>query len=104
MPTGRSPRRQISPGGMMPCRHCLADIATGEPYLILALRPFPEARPYAGPGPDLPARRAWPAPSRRPASCPAMLLEHPGYLVAATVADDQAFVSTAPAGSWRPRR
>ena len=35
----------------MPCRHCLSDVAAGESFLILAHRPFPEARPYAETGP-----------------------------------------------------
>ena len=38
---GQVPERHTSSGGMMPCRHCLTDIAAGEPYLILAHRPFP---------------------------------------------------------------
>jgi hypothetical protein len=36
---------------MMPCRHCLTDIRAGDPYLILALRPFPSPQPYAEQGP-----------------------------------------------------
>ena len=48
---GQVPERHTSQGGMMPCRHCLADIAAGERYLILAHRPFPEAQPYAEQGP-----------------------------------------------------
>ena len=48
---GQKPERHVSPGGMMPCRHCLSDIAAGAPYLILAHRPFPEAQPYAELGP-----------------------------------------------------
>jgi len=45
------PERHISPGGAMPCRHCLTEIAEGEPYLILAHRPFPAPQPYAEIGP-----------------------------------------------------
>ena len=48
---GHLPERHISPGGAMPCRHCLADIAEGDAYLILAHRPFPQAQPYAEQGP-----------------------------------------------------
>ena len=36
---GQKPERHISSGGMTPCRHCLADIKAGEPYLIVAHRP-----------------------------------------------------------------
>jgi hypothetical protein len=45
------PERHISDGSGLPCRHCLEDIAEGEPYLILAYRPFPHPQPYAEMGP-----------------------------------------------------
>ena len=49
---GRKPERHICEGGgMMPCRHCLTDIKAGEPYLILAHRPFSSVQPYAEQGP-----------------------------------------------------
>ena len=48
---GQRPERHVCVGGMMPCRHCLTDIKEGEAYLILALRPFPSAQPYAEQGP-----------------------------------------------------
>ncbi len=48
---GQAPERQISDGSGLPCRHCLSDVAAGEPFLILAHRPFPEAQPYAETGP-----------------------------------------------------
>jgi hypothetical protein len=48
---GQRPERHVSAGGMMPCRHCLTDIKAGEPYLILALRPFTSVQPYAEQGP-----------------------------------------------------
>ena len=35
----------------MPCRHCLTRVAKGEPYLVLAYRPFPADQPYAETGP-----------------------------------------------------
>lgn len=47
---GCAPERRISPGGY-PCRHCLAPIAEGRPYLTLAYRPFPDLQPYAETGP-----------------------------------------------------
>lgn len=47
---GNAPERQTSPGGM-PCRHCLGEIAAGEPMLLLAYRPFPAIQPYAETGP-----------------------------------------------------
>ena len=48
---GQTPERHISDGDGVPCRHCQRDVAKGEPYLILAYRPFPAAQPYAEVGP-----------------------------------------------------
>lgn len=48
---GQKPERHISDGDGVPCRHCLTRVAKGEPYLILAYRPFPQAQPYAETGP-----------------------------------------------------
>ncbi|MCE6073478.1 DUF1203 domain-containing protein [Agrobacterium vitis] len=48
---GCVPERHTSPGGSYQCRHCLAAIAEGEPYLTLAYRPFPHLQPYAETGP-----------------------------------------------------
>jgi hypothetical protein len=48
---GQSPERHISDGYGVPCRHCQRDVEAGEPYLILAYRPFPEPQPYAEVGP-----------------------------------------------------
>ena len=47
----QAPERHISDGDGVPCRHCQRDVAAGEPYLILAYRPFPEPQPYAEVGP-----------------------------------------------------
>ncbi|MCJ8520732.1 hypothetical protein ABID21_003952 [Pseudorhizobium tarimense] len=47
----RLPERMISPGGGMPCRHCLRHIEKGEELLVLAYRPFPALQPYAETGP-----------------------------------------------------
>ena len=48
---GQMPERQISDGDGVPCRHCLTRVAKGEPYLVLAYRPFPNDQPYAETGP-----------------------------------------------------
>jgi Protein of unknown function (DUF1203) len=48
---GQLPERQISDGDGIPCRHCLQDVVDGDPYLILAHRPFTEVQPYAELGP-----------------------------------------------------
>ncbi|MCX8568311.1 DUF1203 domain-containing protein [Aminobacter sp. MET-1] len=48
---GMRPERKISDGVGVPCRHCLKNVEAGEPYLIIAYRPFPELQPYAETGP-----------------------------------------------------
>ena len=48
---GQAPERHISDGDGVPCRHCLNTIAKGDPYLIIAYRPFPDPQPYAEVGP-----------------------------------------------------
>ncbi len=48
---GQAPERHISDGDGVPCRHCLNTIAKGDPYLIIAYRPFPGPQPYAEVGP-----------------------------------------------------
>ena len=48
---GNVPERAISDGDGQPCRHCLQQVPTGEEYLILAHRPFPDTQPYAETGP-----------------------------------------------------
>ncbi len=48
---GMKPERQVSDGDGVPCRHCLRPVGAGEPYLILAHRPFPALQPYAETGP-----------------------------------------------------
>lgn len=48
---GQTPEVHVSDGDGVPCRHCLRNVDKGEPYLILAYRPFPGAQPYAEIGP-----------------------------------------------------
>lgn len=48
---GQKPERHVSDGDGAPCRHCLRLVGAGEPYLILAHRPFPALQPYAETGP-----------------------------------------------------
>ena len=48
---GQTPERKISDGDGIPCRHCLGYVAKGEPFLVLAYRPFPSPQPYAEIGP-----------------------------------------------------
>jgi hypothetical protein len=48
---GHAAEPHTAPADGLPCRHCLAMIGRGEPYLILAHRPFPAPQPYAEVGP-----------------------------------------------------
>ena len=48
---GQQPEVAISDGDGNPCRHCLSEVARGEPMLILAHRPFDELHAYAELGP-----------------------------------------------------
>lgn len=43
--------QHISDGDGLPCRHCLGNIDAGEPFLILAWRPFTAFHAYAETGP-----------------------------------------------------
>src|SRR5258706_9016466 len=48
---GQQPEVHFAHRDGLPCRHCLGPIREGQPYLILAHRPFPAAQPYAEQGP-----------------------------------------------------
>ena len=48
---GQEPEHHISDGTGNPCRHCLADIAKDDSFLVLAHRPFDIIQPYAEVGP-----------------------------------------------------
>lgn len=48
---GMVPEQRLSDGDGVPCRHCLAMVPAGTPYLVLAYRPFPAPQPYAETGP-----------------------------------------------------
>ncbi|MCR9256646.1 MAG: DUF1203 domain-containing protein [Alphaproteobacteria bacterium] len=48
---GARPENAISDGQGIPCRHCLTRLPAGEPYLIVAHRPFSGLQPYAETGP-----------------------------------------------------
>lgn len=55
---GLPPERHASAGEGYPCRHCLREIGAGNPFLILAHRPFPAPQPYAEVGPIFLCARA----------------------------------------------
>ena len=91
---GHKPERHISEGGgMMPCRHCLTDIKAGEPYLILAHRPFSSVQPYAEQGPIFLHAESC---SRHPDSqdVPTMFLERKSYLIRGYSANDRIVYGT----------
>jgi Protein of unknown function (DUF1203) len=91
---GHKPERHICEGGgRMPCRHCLTDIKAGEPYLILAHRPFGSVQPYAEQGPIFLHAESC---ARHPdsADVPAMFLEREGYLIRGYGADDRIVYGT----------
>ena len=83
----------VSDGQGMPCRHCLANIAEGDPYLIIAYRPFPDLQPYAETGPvflhaqDCEAYNA-------EMSVPAILTTSKDYLLRGYSADDRIVYGT----------
>jgi hypothetical protein len=91
---GQQPERHIGAGGgMMPCRHCLTDIQKGEPYLVLAHRPFPSAQPYAEQGPIF--LHAEPCPRRADSpEVPPMFLGRPSYLIRGYGRDDRIVYGT----------
>jgi len=47
---GRPPEPRTGDATPVPCRHCLT-LIEGEPYLVLAHRPFSAEQPYAETGP-----------------------------------------------------
>ncbi|MBC8038507.1 MAG: DUF1203 domain-containing protein [Rhizobiales bacterium] len=90
---GRVPERRISGGSGVLCRHCLRDVGEGEPYLILAYRPFADLQPYAETGPIFlhaePCERA-----AVQSETPAMLLKRAAHLIKGYGADDRIVYGT----------
>lgn len=84
---GQTPERHVSDGNGVPCRHCLAQVKVGEPYLILAHRPFPEPQPYAELGPIFLHAEACPQ-HRGSSKIPPMLCS-PQYLIRGYGADNR---------------
>ncbi len=90
---GRVPEEHLSYGEGTPCRHCLTHVGKGEPYLILAYRPFPELQPYAETGPIFIHAR----PCERHTPCkalPPILRDSPDYIVRGYGADNRIVYGT----------
>jgi hypothetical protein len=48
---GNAPEQRISDGEGVPCRCCMGFVASGEPYLVAAWRPFAALHAYTETGP-----------------------------------------------------
>lgn len=96
---GLPPERAISPGGGLPCRHCLRMIDAGDPYLILAYRPFPAIQPYAETGPIFLHAEACERHEGGAALPP--MLSSPDYIVRGYGSDDRIVYGT---GAVTPRQ
>eukprot|EP00913_Durusdinium_trenchii_P021275 g19988.t1 len=83
---------KVADGPGYPCRHCLADIKSGERLLILAYRPFDTLHPYAETGPiflhEKPCRRYECSESVPP------ILSSPDYIVRGYGFDDRIVYGT----------
>jgi len=89
---GLPAERQVSDGVGVPCRHCLAPVAAGEPFLVLAWRPFGALQPYAETGPIF-LHADTCAPAEEGAHLPAML-QSPEYLIKGYDGDERIVYGT----------
>ena len=95
---GLAPERRISDGDGVPCRHCLAHVAAGLPYLVLAHRPFPNLQPYAETGPIF--LHAEPCPRYAATEILPPMLDSPDYILRGYGPDDRIVYGT---GAVTPR-
>lgn len=89
---GQAPERRVSDGEGVPCRLTLRPVPAGEPYLILAHRPFPVPQPYAEVGPiflHAESLERWPESDAVPPA-----LDSPRYIVRGYGADDRIVYGT----------
>lgn len=89
---GQPPERHTSPGAGIPCRHCLKPVAKGEPFLVLAHRPFPAPQPYAEQGPIF--LHAEPCCRHEPSSEVPEMLQSPRYIIRGYGNDDRIVYGT----------
>lgn len=89
---GHVPELRIAPVAGYPCRHCLKPIGDGEPFLVLAHRPFPAPQPYAEVGPIF--LHAEPCERGGGTATIPSFLASPSYIVRGYGADDRIFYGT----------
>ena len=89
---GQPPERHIAQSSDLPCRHCLADIRKGEPYLVVSHRPFPAPQPYAEQGPIFLHAEPCPRGGGTPEIPP--FLDSPRYIVRGYGRDDRIVYGT----------
>ncbi|MCZ4092857.1 DUF1203 domain-containing protein [Sinorhizobium psoraleae] len=89
---GNPPERRISDGTGVPCRHCLRNVDRGQPYLVLAYRPFPSVQAYAETGPIFLHADECPAHDRN--SLPPILASSKDYLLRGYGSDDRIVYGT----------
>lgn len=89
---GLKPERQVSDGDGVPCRHCLRLVGAGEPYLILAHRPFPALQPYAETGPIF--LHAEPCAAHQPSADMPPMLTSRDYIVRGYSAENRILYGT----------
>ena len=90
---GMTPERKISDGDGVPCRHCLRNVDAGEPYVVLAYRPFPTLQPYAETGPIFLHAKACERASASD-SLPELFSKTATYIVRGYSADDRIVYGT----------
>lgn len=89
---GQKPEHRVSDGEGVPCRLTLRPVPKGEPYLILAHRPFPAPQPYAEIGPIFVHARSldrWPEGDAIPPA-----LASPRYIIRGYGHDDRIVYGT----------
>ncbi|MBK4215063.1 DUF1203 domain-containing protein [Paracoccus caeni] len=84
-------RNAASSGRGTPCRHCLKQVPKGEPYLILAHRPFKTLNPYSETGPIFLCANDCPAAAP---DFPAAILTAPHHIVRGYSADERIIYGT----------
>ena len=89
---GLPPERRVSDGGAIPCRHSLRLVPKGEPYLIVAHRPFAGLNPYTETGPIFISATAGPGPLPAP-ELPAFLTS-PQYILRGYSAEERIVYGT----------